>query len=318
MDTRKPIINFVLDFDDTVCCGNCQDPVFNYNLQRLNAKYEPLGFPIRCADDYWKTLPAGDREITYLQAFMADIHDGTLLNELNEPIRSDDLTFFGRDIQLIDRIGAFIIETKRQWEGVADIRFHIVSVGIRELISGCKIASLFDSIHANAFDENITRIQKFLNGFSKIAAVIEIIKGSDFNCKMRHESYDGDYKNTICVGDSSGDIPMMCYLRKKGATTIGLYANNSEESYSEAMKLLGDRVENILPRRYDADAPIRVIVNKAISKMLNPARCSFPSELQHMVKKRKTGDASAILLVSKHIALCDQCMPGFSTTFIEP
>jgi hypothetical protein len=319
-----PVIDIFVDFDNTISEGNCQDKLFLYNLRRLNKKYEPLGCPIKCPNDYWKIINKlygdSDREMAYLQRILDDIKDGTLLNKSDESISNSDLREFGKFIDLSKGFKDFIARTKLRWKDSFIIRFSIISLGIKELIIGSGIGEYVDNVFATTFlekDGKIEQIHKLVTSFSKTSHIIEVVKGRHFNDKMRYEDYSGDYKNDFVIGDSVGDLSMFCYARKKGAKTIAVYKPGDAESYSSSVSSIGDRVDAIVPRDYSENSPIDMFINKIITKKLLNDDCTFPAELLHMARKRNIDHEETTQYINDHHNKCHKCQIGISTTFVE-
>jgi hypothetical protein len=339
-------VDLFTDFDYTLSNDNCEDGLLRHNLDRLNQKYEPLGFPIKIVDDYWaichQRYPGTDGEVGYLQAFIEEINDGTLLNANGGAVTKADLYHFGKEIDIANGVFELFDHLKQKWNGKLGgpnhlpitIRIFVISAGIDDMIRGSGIGEHVDGIAACDLDEKepfasqkssdqtpfVRHIKHVVTGFSKTAAIIEAVKGSGrcLNDAVKQEDYVSHYGNGIVMGDGFSDMSMIGYCRKKGAKTIGVYAVGNEASYQKALKVLGDRVDGIAPRDYQIDGPTHILIDKFITEIVAPDRCTFPTEIQHMVRKRRTVHDETVEMVAKHHRSCSQCWPGSRTIFIPP
>lgn len=323
MDT----IQLIFDYDETVTEETSQNPMLNYNLERLRKHYESK-VKINDPTDYWNMLNTefsndSCREITYLQNILKDIENGILLKD-DHKITIEDLQYFGSLVKLSPGILEFLQNIKEKWKNIVNIEIYIISVGMLNLIKGSEISKYVDGIFASELIQkdcdHVNWIKNIITSFAKTEYIIKTAKGTSYNVndKIMAKHYKSKYNNCIAIGDGLSDLSIFGYLRRKGGKTIGVYKQGCMESYINAHNKIGFVIDALAPRDYSINSQTYFIINRFISEIINKNRCSFPPELVHMYIKGTVHDKETEEFIETHYEKCNQCIPAVRTILVPP
>jgi hypothetical protein len=321
-------IQLIFDYDETMTEETSQNPMLEYNIDRIKKHYNNDKIHINNADDYWKMLNLefpGDncREITYLQNILNDIKNDILLKD-DHKITIDDLQYFGSLVKLSPGIIDFMKSIKQKWNNTVNIEIYIISVGMLNLIKGSEISKYVDGIFASELIQKdcdyVNWIKNIITSFAKTEYIIKIAKGltKSVNDKVLAKNYRSSYKNCIVIGDGLSDLSIFGYIRKKGGTTIGVYKQGCMKSYINAHHKIGLQTDVLVPRDYSINGQTYFIINQIISEIHSKQRCSFPHELIHMYIKGTIHHKDTEEFVENHFDKCNQCIPAIRTILVPP
>ena len=330
-------IMFVWDWDKTLTEEDSQEPMFRANLDRLDDYYyNKYKTHINTPADYWTMLQSRfshddgfDNEITYLQNILEDIRNKRLVGRNGKHVDSNELKYFGSQIQLAPGMIEFVKKIKHDWikQGI-EVIMVIVSVGMKNLIDGCleanNIVDCFDKIYACELvsmndSPYVNWIKRHICSFSKTKAIIECAKGSgDVNELVPHHLYKVKYRNTFFIDDGMSGRSGFGYLRKKGGKAIGVYTKGDAKAYNKGISHIVASIDALLPRDYTNGSRTSHCIYKLVSEVISPSRCLFPPELIHMTIKGTIEDSDVEKLVKTHCANCNQCLLGYRPILIPP
>ncbi len=262
MDTSRPIIALMYDFDSTLCTTDMQNYSFIPGLGM-----EP--------DAFWNMSRrmAEEKKMDRILAYMYLMVKKA--GEKQKSIRRENLVALGKDIQLFPgvmdwfaRINAF-----GEARGV-QIQHYIISSGLREIIEGSVIAKHFEEIYACAYhyDEsgvadwpavtvNYTTKTQFLFRINKgVRAMSEDVELNKF---IPEDDRPVPFRNMIYFGDGLTDVPCMKLVKTNGGKSIAVYTQKEKVE-----SLLSDqRVDFIAPADYLAGGELETLVKAIIAHM---------------------------------------------------
>ncbi len=277
MDTKKPVIALMYDFDKTLCTTDMQDysfipglglsPNAFWNMSRNMAEQNHM-----------------DRILAYMYLMV------TKAREKNQPIRKDDLVRLGSDIELYPGVVDWFerINTYAQNQG-AIVQHYIISSGLKEIIQGSVVSRFFQEIFACSFHYNeegmadwpavtvnYTTKTQFLFRINK--NVVDISHDVELNQYIPEEDRPVPFKNMIYFGDGLTDVPCMKLVKNNGGVSVAVYTEKKK-----ADELLRDRRVNfIAPANYEKDGELDLLIKKVISGMAGADRLAKISRAQYL------------------------------------
>ncbi len=277
MDTKKPVIALMYDFDKTLCTTDMQDysfipglglsPNAFWNMSRKMAEQNHM-----------------DRILAYMYLMV------TKAREKNQPIRKDDLVRLGSDIELYPGVVDWFerINTYAQNQG-AIVQHYIISSGLKEIIQGSVVSRFFQEIFACSFHYNeegmadwpavtvnYTTKTQFLFRINK--NVVDISHDVELNQYIPEEDRPVPFKNMIYFGDGLTDVPCMKLVKNNGGVSVAVYTEKKK-----ADELLRDRRVNfIAPANYEKDGDLDLLIKKVISGMAGADRLAKISRAQYL------------------------------------
>jgi hypothetical protein len=165
--------------------------------------------------------------------------------------------------------------------GIA-LEHFVVSSGIREMIEGCKIFSVFKNVYASSFVYNEEGHAVWpavaINYTTKMQFLFRINKGID-------NTWDNDeinkwqpmnerrvpFDHMIFLGDGDTDIPAMKMVRDKGGAAIAVF--NPKEwgqaaSQNKIHRLISeDRASYVAPADYSEGSQLDVTVRGVLGRL---------------------------------------------------
>lgn len=355
----------LMDFDLTLTEEYQQIALFQDSLDKIKEKYNShkiknKKIEINSPLDYFKISDAWSTQhdgLGYIQQMLFDMNNGVL-----PPLSNRDLREYGKKIKLSEGVPEFMKNLREEFSDECYIGFYIVSVGLSEMIKGTGIDKCVDGIYAtdlvslrllhNKFSEKeinkqinkyglegnvdlsvlldimpVDSLRNLVQPFSKTACVIDIAKGgpSKRDNLLRSEDFLFNYNNMIFIGDGTSDISSFAYLKKKGATTIGVYKDKDTEAFEKASgnsKVI-TRLDILGPRNYNKDY---VLFKKGlvptISKMIE-RKCEFPPLIMDMYKKNRirrssTDSKRLIKAIEDHGRKCKECNLSYNIKLLLP
>ena len=264
METQRPIVAFLYDFDKTLCTTDMQDYAFIPSLGMTPKEFwaEANGFG------------RGNR-IDGILAYMY-----TMIREAekrNRPFTREDLVEKGRSIVLFPGVQEWFgrINAFGDSQGV-QVEHYIISSGLREIIEGSSISGEFKEIYASEFyyDEagkpvwpkltvNFTAKTQFVYRINK--GVLDVSDDKTLNDSMPDDSKRVPFTNMVYMGDGLSDVPCMKMMRAYGGQAIAVYQESNRMGVEDL--LAKGRVDFIFPADYSEDTALDLTVKNIIRKM---------------------------------------------------
>ena len=264
METQRPIVAFLYDFDKTLCTTDMQDYAFIPSLGMTPKEFwaEANGFG------------RGNR-IDGILAYMY-----TMIREAekrNRPFTREDLVEKGRSIVLFPGVEDWFrrINAFGEAQGV-QVEHYIISSGLREIIEGSSISGEFKEIYASEFyyDEtgrpvwpklavNFTAKTQFVYRINK--GVLDVSDDKTLNDSMPDDSKRVPFTNMVYMGDGLSDVPCMKMMRAYGGQAIAVYQASNRVGVEDL--LAKGRVDFIFPADYSEDTALDLTVKNIIRKM---------------------------------------------------
>ena len=205
----------------------------------------------------------------------------TVTKQKGITLKRQDIVNLGKDIEYFDGVEThFERMRKYAFSRGIDLKFYIISSGLKEIIEGTSIAHNFERIFASqfAYDENDVPYwpSQAVNYTTKTQYIYRIRKNAVddlYNPKGVNE-YIGDkdnlvpYENFVYFGDGETDIPCMRTVSKKGGHSICVYTPNNAKKYQECRKLyLERRADYLAPADYTEGSELDKICKNLIDKI---------------------------------------------------
>ncbi|MBT5022288.1 hypothetical protein HOK51_03770 [Candidatus Woesearchaeota archaeon] len=324
----KKTIALVLDFDHTLTEETQQAPVFRKywdnivkfyskpkNMAKIKAKFPDFsGF--HGPEDYFAMKDTEDygEGVGWLQRFVWDWNNG-----LFPGLTPEKLIETGKNIQLSPGLPEFFPAFKEKWaKEDIDVKFYVVSVGLKELIQGSPIAPYLDDIFASRIiadgfphngDEPVYGIGDVMTPYGKTETSYIIRKGSQElrDRQMNPEEYAiYSYKHIIGFGDGMSDRPFFSHHFKRGSQMVAVYPEGDWNAFKKTVANVGTRVNYVLPRNYSPDGDLFKSIDDIVKLMLNDKCLMSPYDL-HQYKSGEITDPEKIEYVEKHLDKCDRC-----------
>ena len=198
-------------------------------------------------------------------------------------LKRQDIVNLGKDIEYFEGVESYFDRMKEYARSLGlDLKFYIISSGLKEIIEGTSIAHNFEKIFASqfAYDQNDVPFwpSQAVNYTTKTQYIYRIRKNAVddlYNPKGVNE-YIGDkenlvpYENFVYFGDGETDIPCMSTVSRKGGQSICVYTPNNQKKYKECRKIyLDKKADYLAPADYregsDLDKICKMILDKISS-----------------------------------------------------
>jgi hypothetical protein len=284
METSKPTVALIYDFDGTLSPGNMQEYDFIPAVGKSN-------------HDFWfeSSQLARDCDADPILTYMARmIHEA---RAKNIPLTLEAFRKSGQRIKLFQGVEEWFgrINAYGEKKGL-NIVHYINSSGIREMIEGTTIAGEFRKIYACSFlyDEggeaywpgvaiNYTNKTQFIFKINK--GVESVWDGRAVNEYIPEHLRPVPFRRMIYFGDGTTDIPCMRLVKASGGYSIAVYPPGDEGgeggasrtgdlSYAEnseaaaARRLVAEnRVNFVSPADYRKGGQLDSIVHTIIDKI---------------------------------------------------
>ena len=263
-----PIVAIVYDFDGTLSPGSMQEHSFipDMGYSDVNNFWAEVLTENRKRD--------GDSVLTYMQL---------MVNRSKRPVTRQNLKEHGAMLPLFDGLTTWFERTNTyaQKRGIA-LEHFVVSSGIREMIEGCKIFSVFKNVYASSFVYNEEGHAVWpavaINYTTTMQFLFRINKGID-------NTWDNDeinkwqpmnerrvpFDHMIFLGDGDTDIPAMKMVREKGGAAIAVF--NPKEwgqaaSQNKIHRLISeDRASYVAPADYSEGSQLDVTVRGVLGRL---------------------------------------------------
>ena len=239
-------VAFMYDFDLTLSPRNMQE----FSFQDLIGTTK---------EEWWDDVNAFAKQ-TNMDGTLAMMYKLiTVTKQKGITLKKQDIVNLGKDIEYFEGVESYFGRMKEYALSLGiDLKFYIISSGLKEIIEGTSIAKNFERIFASqfAYDENDVPFwpSQAVNYTTKTQYIYRVRKNAVddlYNPKGVNE-YIGDkenlvpYENFVYFGDGETDIPCMRTVSKKGGHSVCVYTPNNEKKYKECRKLYLERRSDFL------------------------------------------------------------------------
>ena len=265
---RKPIpIAICYDFDGTLAPGNMQERDF----------IPAIGMKTKA---FWTEVKAGCRKhdadeiLIYMWLML------TKAESAQVTVRREDFEKYGSGLQLFPGVESWFKRINVYGkEGGLKVTHHVISSGIREMISGSKISSNFENIYASSYLYDHHGVAKWpalaLNYTTKTQYLFRVNKGSHnvydhslINEYVAPELRSVPFSNMLYIGDGLTDVPCFRLVKNLGGTSIAVFKPHTKGAKSKSQKMLSDgRVNFFAPADYREGSVIDRIVKATMDKV---------------------------------------------------
>ena len=239
-------VAFMYDFDLTLSPRNMQE----FSFQDLIGTTK---------EEWWNDVNKFAKQ-TNMDGTLAMMYKLiTVTKQKGITLKRQDIVNLGKDIEYFEGVESHFDRMKAYALSLGiDLKFYIISSGLKEIIEGTSIAKNFERIFASqfAYDENDVPFwpSQAVNYTTKTQYIYRVRKNAVddlYNPKGVNE-YIGDkenlvpYENFVYFGDGETDIPCMRTVSKKGGHSVCVYTPNDEKKYKECRKLYLERRSDFL------------------------------------------------------------------------
>lgn len=195
-------------------------------------------------------------------------------------VRKEDFENYGRQLELFNGVEDWFRRINRygKHSGIK-VSHHIISSGIREMISGSDISRYFDDIYASSYCYDHHGVATWpalaLNYTTKTQYLFRINKGSKnvydhdtINKYVEPDKRSIPFSNIAYIGDGETDIPCFRLVKSLGGTSIAVYKPNTKgaKAKSESMRRDG-RVNFVAPADYSDGSLVDRIIKAIMDKI---------------------------------------------------
>nr|WP_081731344.1 HAD family hydrolase [Mesorhizobium sp. L2C054A000] len=255
------------DFDGTLAPGNMQERDF----------IPAIGMTKKT---FWSEVKAdcvkhdADEILIYMRLMLAKASSKAVT------VRKVDFENYGKGLELFDGVEEWFDRIADYGkDGGIKVSHHVISSGIREMISGSKISKHFENIYASSFCYDHHGIAAWpalaLNYTTKTQYLFRINKGSHnvydnslINEYVPPEDRPVPFSNIIYIGDGLTDVPCFRLVKNLGGTSIAVFRPHTKGAKTKSQKMLSDgRVNFIAPADYQESTPIDRVVKATMEKI---------------------------------------------------
>ncbi len=267
-------IAIAYDFDGTLAPGNMQEHKFIPELGIGNFEFwEEANEKARKNDM--------DEILAYMELMLEKA------KECGIPIKKENFEKYGKDITFFKGLDTYFDRINKYGKdrGMV-IEHYIISSGLREFVSGTKIAKHFTNIFASGFKYDENNVAQWpalaINYTNKTQYLFRINKGihncydnSVINKYMPDEERPVPFTNMIYIGDGETDVPAMKMIKYQKGTAIAVYnpkINKGRGSFWTPRQLCLDlitqnRADYIAPANYEDGSELDTIIKRLIDKL---------------------------------------------------
>lgn len=222
MDKKLIKIAIAYDFDGTLAPGNMQEHSFIPKLGINNG-------------DFWsesnKRAKKNDMDeiLAYMQLMLQKA------NEKQIPITKKAFSDHGNEIIFFKGVESWFNRINQYAkERNVTIEHHIISSGLRDIISGTSISKYFKNIFASGYVYNSNDVAEWpalaINYTNKTQYLFRINKGinnsydnSTINKFVAMDQRPVPFSRMIYIGDGETDVPAMKMIKYQGGSAIAVY-----------------------------------------------------------------------------------------------
>ena len=261
------------DFDGTLAPGNMQEHTF----------LPSLGIH---ATNFWTKAKeiARENDMDEILAYMQLSLDEAKRKDL--PIRRSDFEHYGSGITFFEGVETYFdrINLYGREKDIV-IEHYIISSGLREFISGTKIAKYFTKIYASGYKYDASGVAVWpalaINYTNKTQYLFRINKGisnsydnSLINKFLPENERPVPFSQMIYIGDGETDVPAMKMIKYQGGAAIAVYnakikAKKDKLSPKQICEdlILQNRADYIAPADYTEGSILDKVIKLVIEKI---------------------------------------------------
>lgn len=264
MNTKKPIVAMMYDFDKTLCSKNMQEYSFIPNMGLSE-------------EEFW-TAANGLSKSLQMDGILA--YMWLMINESkknSKSIHRKDFVKLGKALEFYDGVSEWFDRINEYGKSVGvQVEHYIISSGLREIIEGSSIYKKFKDVYAceYMYDENDIACwpKNVVNYTTKTQFLFRINKGvSDLSDDKKLNDFVPEderrvpFRNMIYIADGITDVPCMKLVKINGGYSIAVYQKKKKDQANELLK--NDRVNFVAQANYKEGSELDKLVKDVISEI---------------------------------------------------
>jgi len=298
MSVPQSTIAIIYDYDQTLSPNYMQEEAI-FTHFGIDGKQ----FWKRCGELVQKH--GYEHELAYMKALLDYL-------EMDRPTNAK-LRELGAKLSFFPGIPEMFTEFEGKLNDVADamgwnaahgikLEHYIVSSGLKELISGSRIAphvrKIFGCEYAEDEEGRITFPKRVISHTQKTQFLFRINKGmldlsQDVNDHVPAEMRPIPFQNMIYVGDGPTDVPCFTVMKQTGGRAIAVYNPEDETrvSFQKCYQLTAhaDRVRHIAPADYRPGSHLRLLLEEMVTEIAD-----------NIIERRRNDLEAATVRAPKH------------------
>ena len=307
------------DFDLTLTEEYQQFPIFRHFMKNLRKAYPKIKTP----QDYWNLAEHCDLGVGYMAQMVIDANNGVFPGLTNEAMEKE----FAPQITLAPGLPEWFTRINDFCDGSEmELEHHIISVGVKPLITGTPVAPHANSITSGEFmddEQGITKIQSIVNPFEKVEYIKRTAKGGDLYDDLGMNEYHLNYRNCIVFGDGETDKDMFRYIRGRGGIAICVFKKGSKEAFEKAKASLGKHTKSqrssasfIVPRDYTQGSTLEGVVQESLTLLEERNQhCDMDQNLVYDAIRGQIRNPEVDRIIREHYDGCPWCQKLSQTKF---
>ncbi len=295
---RQTIVAVIWDFDKTLIPGYMQTPLFrHYGVNEEKFWREVAGLP-----EFYKKrgLELVSRDTLYLNHILTYVRSGrfkglnnTLLRDLGAA-----LEFYPGLPEFFAAVKEHVAQQPEYRQAEIRVEHYIVSVGLRQMILGSKIAPYADGVWGCEFVETvappdyldagrqqlllqthptaseIVELGYVIDNTTKTRAIFEINKGTnkeptiDVNAKIEPQDRRVPIESMIYVADGPSDIPVFSIVKQYGGQAYAVYGQGAGKEFEQVRTLQAQqRIDAFGPADYRERSHTAMLILDAVDRV---------------------------------------------------
>ena len=292
---RQTIIAVIWDFDKTLIPGYMQTPLFrHYGVDEDKFWREVQGLP-----DFFRKhgLELISKDTLYLNHILTYVRSGKFAGLDNKLLRrlGAALEFYPGLPEFFKTVKDHVAQNPAYGQAEISVEHYIVSVGLRQMILGSRIADSVDGVWGCEFVETIAppdylepkgqqvlfrteatasavaELGYVIDNTTKTRAIFEINKGTnkepkiDVNAKIKAEDRRIPIDNMIYVADGPSDIPVFSIIKQYGGQAYAVYGEGAEKEFEQVRTLQAQyRIDAFGPADYREKSHTAMLILGAV------------------------------------------------------
>ena len=264
MNTKKPIVAMMYDFDKTLCSKNMQEYSFIPNMGLSEEEFWTA------ANELSKSLQM-DGILAYMWLMINESKKNS------KSIHRKDFVKLGKALEFYDGVSEWFDRINEYGRKVGvQVEHYIISSGLREIIEGSSIYKKFKDVYAceYMYDENDIACwpKNVVNYTTKTQFLFRINKGvSDLSDDKKLNDFVPEderrvpFRNMIYIADGITDVPCMKLVKTNGGYSIAVYQKKKKDQANELLK--NDRVNFVAQANYKEGSELDKLVKNVISEI---------------------------------------------------
>ena len=269
MAFRRNIIAIVYDFDGTLS----PNTMYDYSvLPKL--KIKPKDFWNEVSKEAKKSN--ADQMLCYMRLLVDKAQQKKVA------LRREDLKQLSKGIRYFKGVkkhfGRLHQYVRNKSKKQVQLRFYLISAGLKEILDGIPIKDEFEEIFASEYfreEHGKPLFPKVLvNDTMKTQYLFRINKGKELqhqkiNQHMPESRRPIPFSNIIYVGDGETDVPGMAVTLKNGGHSIAVYQPRKHKAFAVCRRLFKDqRVNQIAPADFRKDSQLDKTIKLTLDRIV--------------------------------------------------